>query len=153
VTIQVAIQPDLTTRQLTSRIIDENEIFIIIPLLVQLYPNLPTETIKSRLEEIKNLNWACLGIFDKDSLVGISGYWLNTRLYCGKYLYVDHFVVNDAFRETGVGALLMQKIKEIADQNLCSHICLDTFTGNLQAQHYWSKHQFNIVGFHYVLQN
>jgi len=153
VTIQVAIQPDLTTRELTSRTIDENEIFIIVPLLVQLYQDLPIETIKSRLDEIKHLNWSCFGVFYKDSLVGISGYWLNTRLYCGKYLYVDHFVVDDAFRQSGVGALLMQKIKEVAEQNQCGHICLDTFTGNSQAQKYWSKHKFNIVGFHYVLQH
>lgn len=149
----VAKPVGVTPEKLSIREIKGNEISISIPLLLQLYPNLPVDTLTSRLKEIQLLNWACIGVFHKASLVGISGYWINTRLYCGTYLYIDHFVVDEAYREAGVGTVLMHELKNIAMRHQCRHVCLDTFTGNSQAQHFWAKHKFDIVGFHYVLPN
>lgn len=133
--------------------LEGSEIYKCLPLLRQLYPDLSTEVLTSRLEEIKYLNWACVGVFSGINLVGMSGYWINTRLYCGTYLYIDHFIVDAELRVRGVGTLLMQELKDIAVRNHCSHICLDTFTGNSQAQYFWAKNRFDIVGFHYVLAN
>ncbi|WP_215844894.1 GNAT family N-acetyltransferase [Candidatus Pantoea bituminis] len=149
----LAIPVNETCDKLFLKKIENNEILMTLPLLLQLYPNLSIEMLTSRLEVIRELNWACVGVFQDRNLVGISGYWINTRFYCGSYLYIDHFIVDAAFRDAGVGTLMIQELKDIAVRNQCSHICLDTFTGNSQAQHFWARHKFDIVGFHYVLPN
>ncbi len=84
----------------------------------------------SRLGEIAELNWRCVGVFDQATLVGLSGYWINTRLYCGKYLYIDHFIIDEERRRSGIGALLLDHLKQLAKEEQCEHVCLDTFVSN-----------------------
>jgi ribosomal protein S18 acetylase RimI-like enzyme len=82
--------------------------------------------------------------------VGLTGYWLNTRIYCGKYLYIDHFIIKPGNRSRGVGAQLLSYVRALADHYQCEQVCLDTFVSNSMAQSFWTRHGFSIVGFHYV---
>jgi len=126
------------------------ELNITIPLLSKFYQNLDENLLKNRLDDVSKLNWKCLGLFSNDKLIGLSGYWINTRIYCGKYLYIDHFIIDDSCRCKGSGAKLLNHLKELAIANNCEQVCLDTFVSNSLAQSFWSKHGFKIVGFHYV---
>ena len=40
--------------------------------------------------------------------IGLSGFWIGHKLYCGKYLEIDNFVVDPAHRSRGVGELLVR---------------------------------------------
>ncbi|MFU8926400.1 GNAT family N-acetyltransferase [Acinetobacter puyangensis] len=128
------------------------EMYLAITLLSKFYPNLDENLLKSRLDDVSRLNWKCLGLFSNDKLIGLSGYWINTRIYCGKYLYIDHFIIDDSYRCKGSGAKLLNYLKELAIANNCEQVCLDTFVSNSLAQSFWSRHGFKIVGFHYVGQ-
>jgi ribosomal protein S18 acetylase RimI-like enzyme len=121
-----------------------------IDLLKAFYPTINSETLSERLSVISKLNWACIGVYADKKLAGLTGYWINTRLYCGKYLYIDHFIVDPQFRKHGIGEKLLLRVKEIAIEEACNHVCLDTFISNSLAQKFWYKHGFNIVGFHFV---
>ena len=103
-----------------------------------------------RIDAIYDLNWTCVGVFFEEKLVAISGYWINTRLYCGKYLYIDHFVVNEGLRSKGIGKQLLQYIRDIAKLEECDQVCLDTVIGNSSAQKFWFNDEFKIIGFHFV---
>lgn len=129
-----------------------DELHMTLTLLSIFYPNLDKELLLSRLETIALLNWRCVGVFEGADLVGLSGYWLNTRIYCGKYLYIDHFIVEGGRRCKGVGAQLLDYLKSLASDHGCEHVCLDTFVTNSLAQSFWTRHGFGIVGFHYVAQ-
>lgn len=132
------------------RKLSTGELERIVPFLQRLYPDIDAMTLMSRIDEIARKNWACLGVFEDTTLVAISGYWINTRLYCGKYLYVDHFIVDEDRRSSGLGERLLRQLREIAREEKCGQVCLDTFIGNANAQKFWFKHGFRIVGFHFV---
>jgi len=121
-----------------------------IDLLKTFYPTINPEILSERLSVISKLDWACIGIYADKKLVGLTGYWINTRLYCGKYLYIDHFIVDPQFRKHGIGEKLLRRVKEVAIEEVCNHVCLDTFISNSLAQKFWFKHGFSIVGFHFV---
>lgn len=140
-------RPLLVIRELAA-----DELHMTLALLSAFYPNLDKELLSQRLDTIALLNWRCVGVFDGADLVGLSGYWLNTRLYCGKYLYIDHFIVEGGRRGKGVGAQLLEYLKGLANEHGCGHVCLDTFVTNSAAQSFWTRHGFGIVGFHYVAQ-
>ena len=141
---------DDTKNYLDIRKLTHPELPLIEPMLEFLYPNLEINTLRSRIEEISNLNWSCLGVFDKqEKLVALSGYWINTRLYCGKYLYIDHFIVNQKHRGKGIGSRLLEYIKDIAKNHQCEQICLDTFISNSLAKKFWFQHNFSVVGLHF----
>lgn len=126
------------------------KIDLAIPLLSKFYPDLDNNMLKIRLHDVSKLNWKCLGLFSDGKLIGLSGYWINTRIYCGKYLYIDHFIIDSNYRYEGLGEKLLNFLKKLAIANSCEQICLDTFVSNNLAQSFWSKHRFKIVGFHYV---
>lgn len=135
---------------LTIRELQTDELHMTLALLSTFYPALDRETLLRRLEAIAVLNWRCVGAFEGADLVGLSGCWLNTRLYCGKYLYIDHFIVEGGRRCKGVGAQLLGYLKSLACDQGCEQVCLDTFVTNSLAQSFWSRHGFEIVGFHYA---
>ena len=137
---------------LQIRELQTDELYMAIPLLSQLYSQLSKELLLTRLAEISGLNWRCIGVFDQNIMVGLSGYWLNTRLYCGKYLYIDHFVIDNKRRGDGVGTQLLIYLKQLAKDNNCEQVCLYTFVANSLAQSFWLRHGFSIVGFHFITQ-
>lgn len=137
---------------LRVRELQTDELYMAIPLLSQLYSQLSRELLLTRLAEISGLNWRCVGVFDQNIMIGLSGYWLNTRLYCGKYLYIDHFVIDNKRRSDGVGTQLLAYLKQLAKDKNCEQVCLDTFVANSLAQSFWLRHGFNIVGFHFITQ-
>ncbi|WP_081951589.1 GNAT family N-acetyltransferase [Pseudomonas cremoricolorata] len=132
------------------RILEKHELPSTLPLLCSVYPYLSIDTLQTRMDVIANATWQCAGVFQDGQLVALSGFWVNTRLYCGKYLYIDHFIVQSEQRSLGVGSHLLAYMKQQAEALECEQICLDTFVTNRVAQRFWSRHGFHIVGFHYV---
>ena len=46
------------------------------------------------LEEMVPNGYKQIAIYDINKLVAVSGYWINTKLYSGRYLEIDNFVVD-----------------------------------------------------------
>lgn len=146
----IKLVSDTSHIDLTIRELQYEEIHIIIPLLSKLYSSLDKKILKNRLNDISNSNWKCLGLFCNKKLIGLSGYWISTRIYCGKYLYIDHFIIDANYRYKGLGEKFLDHIKKLAIASNCEQVCLDTFLANNLAQSFWSKHGFKTIGFHYV---
>lgn len=145
------LDSDDTNNRLIIRTLARPELSLIEPMLELFYPEVAIDTLRSRIDEISNLNWRCLGVFNEQGkLVALSGFWINTRLYCGKYLYVDHFIVNLQCRSQGIGTRLLECLKTIAHTHKCEQVCLDTFITNSSAQKFWFQQNFSIVGFHFT---
>lgn len=88
----------------TFRIIENNNINSIIPLVQKLNGNKQSEAIlKQRFAEMVTQNYECAGIFDGEKLIGISGMWFCTRHYSGKSIEVDHVYIDDSYRGKGLG--------------------------------------------------
>ncbi len=59
-----------------------------------LYPNISIEKYESYLLEMVPHNYIQIGVFDNELCLGITGCWSATKLWTGKYLEIDNFVVN-----------------------------------------------------------
>ena len=80
----------------------------------------------------------------------ISGYWIGHKLYCGKYLEVDNFVVDDAHRSSGVGEHLLNWMTEEAKREGCELMMLDAYVENFKAHRFYYRQGFHARGFHYL---
>lgn len=123
---------------------------LLIEMLGLMYQTVPVHELASRYEAIVKTPWKCLGIFADGELLGIAGYIVNTRFYCGRYLYVDHFFVAEGHRSQNIGARLIGALNAVALSEGCEQMCLDTFVSNGRAQRFWFREGFQIVGFHFV---
>ena len=101
-----------------------------------LYPNISIEKYQAYLSEMIPHNYIQIAVFEEDSCVGITGCWSATKLWTGKYLEIDNFVVNPDHRSKGIGKLLTDYIEKKALDLDCSSIVLDAFTGNFAAHRF-----------------
>lgn len=115
-----------------------------------LYPNITLEKYKSFLSEMIPHNYTQIGVFENNLCVGISGCWSATKLWTGKYLEIDNFVVHPEYRSKGIGKMLTDYIEKKAIELNCSSIVLDAFTGNFGAHRFYYNQGYAPKGFHFV---
>ncbi|WP_456313741.1 GNAT family N-acetyltransferase [Pseudomonas shirazensis] len=115
-----------------------------------LYPNLSLEKYENYLSQMVPHNYIQIGVFENESCLGITGCWSATKLWTGKYLEIDNFVVNPNVRSKGIGKLLTDYIEQKAINQDCSSIVLDAFTGNFAAHRFYYNQGYVPKGFHFV---
>lgn len=136
----------LQTRELTT--IDE--MLSQIDTMRFLYPNITLEKYQSFLSEMVPHNYTQIAVFENEVCLGITGCWSSTKLWTGKYLEIDNFVVHPEHRSKGIGKILTDYIEQKALDLGCSSIVLDAFTGNFGAHRFYYNQGYGPKGFHFV---
>ena len=137
---------EIEVRKLNGR----NEMLAQLDLLRELYPTLEASDYSRQLDEMLPHNYFQVGAFDGDCCMGISGVWIGNKLWCGKYLEIDHIVIRNEARSEGIGKRLVDFLKKLAEEEQCISIGLDSFTFNHQSQKFFFREGFEIKGFHFV---
>lgn len=119
-------------------------------LVVQLTADLSPEAYGALLREMVPHNYFQVAAFEGDVCVGLSGYWIGHKLYCGKYLEIDNLVVDAAHRGRGVGEQLVDRMAEEARRAGCRLLMLDAYVENFQAHRFYYRNGFHARGFHYL---
>jgi len=115
-----------------------------------LYPNISLEKYKAFLSEMLPHNYIQIAVFEDDICLGLTGCWSATKLWTGKYLEIDNFVVNPEYRSKGIGKMLTDYVDKKAIELNCSSIVLDAFTGNFGAHRFYYNQGYAPRGFHFV---
>jgi GNAT superfamily N-acetyltransferase len=115
-----------------------------------LYPNMTIERYEGFLSDMISKSYKQVAVFDGDTCVGLSGFWFGTKLWTGKYIEIDNFIVHPDFRQKGVGKLISKFIDEKAKELHCTCIVLDAFTGNFPAHRFYYNQGYVPKGFHFI---
>lgn len=115
-----------------------------------LYPNISLNKYRSFLSEMVPHNYIQIAVFQDKNCLGLTGCWSATKLWTGKYLEIDNFVVNPEYRSKGIGKMLTDYVEKKALQLNCSSIVLDAFTGNFGAHRFYYNQGYAPRGFHFV---
>ena len=115
-----------------------------------LYPNISLEKYEVFLSEMLPHNYIQIAVFEEETCLGLTGCWSATKLWTGKYLEIDNFVVNPEYRSRGIGKMLTDYIEKKAIELNCSSIVLDAFTGNFGAHRFYYNQGYAPKGFHFV---
>jgi GNAT superfamily N-acetyltransferase len=115
-----------------------------------LYPKLTKEKYRQLLEEMIPHNYKQIAVFENAVCIGISGYWFGTKLWHGKYVELDNFIVHPDYRSKGVGKMITDYINEKAIALGCTNIVLDAFTANFAAHRFYYNQGYGPKGFHFV---
>ncbi|ESU29965.1 N-acetyltransferase GCN5 [Flavobacterium limnosediminis JC2902] len=119
-------------------------------LIRQLYPKMTLEKYQSFLKEMIPRNYTQIAVFHNGECIGITGCWFSIKLWSGKYLEIDNFVVHEAYRSQGVGKMLTDFVEKKALQLGCTNIVLDAFTTNFKAHRFYYNQGYAPKGFHFV---
>ena len=115
-----------------------------------LYPNMTIERYEGFLSDMIPKNYKQVAVFNEDQCVGLTGFWFGTKLWTGKYLEIDNFIVHPDYRKNGIGKLLTDFIDEKSKELNCTCVVLDAFTGNFVAHKFYYNQGYVPRGFHFI---
>lgn len=136
----------LTVRELN----DKEEMLKYIHVLNDLYPSLTLEQYSKELDVMLPHNYGQVAVFEGEECLGISGFWVGNKLWCGKYLELDNIVVLEAHRSKGVGKLIFDFLNRKAQELNCTMMSLDSYTYNFKAHKFFYNEGFAPRGFHFI---
>jgi GNAT superfamily N-acetyltransferase len=91
-----------------------------------------------------------VGLFDGNECRACAGYRLLTNFVSGRHLYVDDLVTADRWRSDGYGRLLNKYLVELARNEGCSSVQLDSNTQRRKAHRFYFRERYTIAAFHFV---
>lgn len=130
------------------RLIPKDELHTIIPLLRILNDAIDENTLQERLEDMKQRNYACAGVYDGARLIGICGLWILNKYYVGKHIEPDNVMILPQYRNKGVGEQMMQWVYEYGRSQGCIASELNCYVVNDKGIRFWLNQGYKIIGFH-----
>ncbi len=119
-------------------------------VMLHLYTNFTFEKYDAYLTDMIPHNYKQIAVFEGDVCVGLSGLWSGTKLWSGKYLEIDNFIVHPDHRKKGIGKMMTDYVDAKAKELGCTMIVLDAFTGNFNAHRFYYNQGYAPKGFHFL---
>ena len=91
-----------------------------------------------------------LAAWEGEQVVGLAGYRPLENLLYGRFIYVDDLVVSPALQRSGLGARLLNAVREEAVQRDCDHFVLDTGLHMPLAQRFYFRQGLLARGMHFT---
>ena len=136
----------MSTKELTSI----EEMVLHHNLIVQLYPKMTLEKYTAYLFEMIPHRYKQLAVFEHDVCVALTGFWTGYKLWTGKYIEIDNFIVDENHRQKGLGKLMTDYISVKASAEGCTAVVLDAFTANFKAHRFYYNQGYEPRGFHFI---
>jgi len=129
--------------------ISKEELSIIIPLLKLLNDSSANEAVlEQRLEEMKNNNYQCVGVFEDNRLIGICGAWVLHKHYVGKHIELDNVMILPEYRGKGIGEEMIAWLETWAKEQGCVAGELNCYVQNSAGLKFWLNQGYRVLGFH-----
>ncbi len=119
-------------------------------ILKELYPTISFSNYVQTLKEIIPHNYKQIVIYDDETIVGLSGYWIAKKIWCGKYLEMDNVIVKESHRSKGIGKIMTDHLKKIAESEKCNMLALDVYTDNFKGIKFYMQEGYIPRGFHMI---
>jgi GNAT superfamily N-acetyltransferase len=129
---------------------DKAAMLEMLPLLNEVYPKLTLAQYSDELDDMLPHNYGQVGVYKNGECVGLTGYWIGSKLWCGKYMELDNVVVAKAQRSSGVGDFLFDYMRDKAKKLNCTMLALDSYTDNFSAHKFFFRKQYVPRGFHFI---
>ena len=134
------------------RLLSPDDLPAAVGLLAGLNPKVPEEIVRQRFERIltEHPHYQAYGAFSDQTLIGIAGAWVATKVWCGLYLEVDNLVIDPEHRSSGAGTLLLNALEGRAKELGCNILVLDSYVSNSPSHRLYHRLGYEIRGFHFV---
>lgn len=85
-------------------------------------------------------------------IVSLAGYRISHSLAWGKHLYIDDFVSLETKRSLGYGKSLLAEVIELAKQEGCKQLHLDSGVQRFEAHRFYLREGFKIYSHHFSME-
>jgi len=119
-------------------------------LIQEVYPSITLEEYSKELDVMLPHNYGQVAIYDGETCAGMTGYWIGSKLWCGKYMELDNVVVSSKYRRRGIGQMLFEHMEAWAKELGCTMLALDSYTDNFESHQFFYEQNFVPRGFHFI---
>ncbi len=128
-----------------------DDMMLAFPLVRQMYKDMNPISYRVSIEEmICANNFRMIGVFFGDKLIGVCGYWVLLMLYCGRYIQASNLVVDENYRNLGIGKKILDHLEKLGRQMDCVRFVLDSYSENKKSHPLYFREGFYIRGFHFM---
>ncbi len=127
----------------------DGEIEMCFDVIVELRPHLKRETFLTTVREMEQQGFSLAYLEDNEKVLAVAGYRVSVNLILGKHLYIDDLVTSQKARSKGYGEKLYSWLKELARQEACNYIHLDSGTQRGEAHRFYFRQGLVISAFHF----
>lgn len=119
-------------------------------MLHEMYPEMIVTQYEEYLNEMITRNYKQLIVLKNNECVALTGFWTGIKLWSGKYIEIDNFIVSNKHRGSGYAKVMTDYLDQKAQQINANMIVLDAFTGNFKAHRFYYNQGYAPRGFHFV---
>ncbi len=133
-----------------KEIVGKNNMLALFPLIKQLNPKLRKAEYSAMLDDMLAHGYRMAAIYDGEKCAGLSGFWISTKIYSGKYVELDNVVIDKEYRSKGLGKKLCDWVLKEAKKKGCVIAMLDAYLENIPAHRFYYREGFYARGFHFL---
>jgi Acetyltransferases len=127
----------------------DNEIEMCWEAMYLLRPLLQKENFIEMIKSMQAEGYKLLYLKVDGQTVSVAGYRIFSMLYCGKQLYIDDLSTLEKCRGKGYASILLKYIYNIAKNERCISVQLDSGPTRTSAHKLYFKEGFTISAFHF----
>lgn len=133
----------MTDRMTIRELHGLDEIMTALPLLRQSSPARTEEAFRTRLSAmLAQGGYRCIAAYLDGRMVGVSGFWVGTYLWSGKYIEPDHLFVDPAIRSRGIGARMMAWMEAEGERLGCDVIKIAMILGRERTHEFYARNGY-----------
>jgi GNAT superfamily N-acetyltransferase len=119
-------------------------------VMKELRPHLSREQFEDLFSQTYADGYRVAAVFDGNDCRACAGYRLMTNLVSGRHMYVDDLVTAEHWRSHGYGRLLNKYLVDLARNQDCTSVQLDSNTRRSEAHRFYFRERYTISAFHFV---
>ncbi|ESQ89613.1 hypothetical protein ABAC460_12145 [Asticcacaulis sp. AC460] len=133
--------------------VSEEDIRRCFPVIQRLRPHVAdADELLARIDRQQAMaDWRLVYVEDKGQVVACAGFRVHEWLVSGKILYVDDLVTVEYGRSKGYGKKLLSWLKDLARQEGCAQLRLDSGTHRTQAHKFYFREGLVVSAFHFEI--
>ena len=129
--------------------VTDKEIESCFDVMSELRPHIIKSEFLNTVREMESQGFKLVFIEENTKVVAAAGYRISTNLFLGKNLYVDDLVTSESVRSKGYGEVLIAWLRNLAIENKCNTLHLDSGTQRGQAHKFYFRNGLTIVNYHF----
>lgn len=125
---------------------DSLEFKICFDIYEKSFPSFERRLLKNQIDCINNSNYNFDSIIDSDkNVVGFISYWEND-----KFLYIEHFAIDESQRGKNVGTIILSLIKEKTNLPIILEIDPPIDNISIKREKFYNKLDFTLSKYDYI---
>lgn len=120
--------------------------------MAELRPHLEPSEFVSTVRGMEGEDYRLAYLSEGGSPVCVAGFRFETRLWCGRILYVDDLVTAAKERSKGYGAAILEWLQEAARKEGCAELHLDSGRWREDAHRFYRAHGLEDSSLHFRIE-